>query len=70
MESLQQGSLTGSQKEEIIEQVKQQVAVANAQELLNVRSLCEINLVLVFKSFYWDFNTYILFISENDGKMF
>lgn len=36
MEALGKG-YTGAQKEEIIEAVKQQVAVANAQELLNVR---------------------------------
>ncbi|XP_012263626.1 mitochondrial import inner membrane translocase subunit Tim13-B [Athalia rosae] len=34
MESLQSGNLSMSQKDEIMEQVKQQIAVANAQELL------------------------------------
>lgn len=36
MESLggQAGSLTGPQKDELMDQVKQQIAVANAQELL------------------------------------
>lgn len=29
--------LTGAQKDELIDQVKQQIAVANAQELLTVR---------------------------------
>lgn len=29
-------SLTGSQKDELMDQVKQQIAVANAQELLTV----------------------------------
>lgn len=36
MESLGTGQLTGTQKDEIMEQVKQQLAVANAQELLTV----------------------------------
>lgn len=31
-------SLTSSQKDELMDQVKQQIAVANAQELLTVRS--------------------------------
>ncbi|XP_047001574.1 mitochondrial import inner membrane translocase subunit Tim13 [Schistocerca americana] len=34
MDSLQTGSLTGAQKDELMDQVKQQIAVANAQELL------------------------------------
>ncbi|XP_015589436.1 mitochondrial import inner membrane translocase subunit Tim13 [Cephus cinctus] len=34
MDSLQAGNLSGIQKDEIMEQVKQQIAVANAQELL------------------------------------
>ncbi|KAK6633854.1 protein translocase subunit [Polyplax serrata] len=34
MESLGGGQLTGVQKDELMEQVKQQLAVANAQELL------------------------------------
>lgn len=33
MDSLPQG-LTGAQKDELMDQVKQQIAVANAQELL------------------------------------
>lgn len=36
MESLGGGQLTGVQKDELMEQVKQQLAVANAQELLTV----------------------------------
>lgn len=35
MDSLSQG-LTGAQKDELMDQVKQQIAVANAQELLTV----------------------------------
>ena len=31
------GKLTGAQKEELMDTVKQQIAVANAQELLKVR---------------------------------
>ncbi|XP_012285694.1 mitochondrial import inner membrane translocase subunit Tim13-B [Orussus abietinus] len=34
MDLLQTTNLTGGQKEELMEQVKQQIAVANAQELL------------------------------------
>ncbi|KAG8225901.1 hypothetical protein J437_LFUL006133 [Ladona fulva] len=34
MDSLQTGSLTGAQKEELMDQLKQQIALANAQELL------------------------------------
>lgn len=37
MDSLSAGSsLTGAQKDELMDQVKQQIAVANAQELLSV----------------------------------
>lgn len=35
MDSLPSG-LTGAQKDELMDQVKQQIAVANAQELLTV----------------------------------
>lgn len=31
------GQLTGAQRDELMEQVKQQIALANAQELLTVR---------------------------------
>ncbi|XP_031828494.1 mitochondrial import inner membrane translocase subunit Tim13 [Nomia melanderi] len=34
MDSLTSGSLTSSQREELMDQIKQQIAVANAQELL------------------------------------
>jgi import inner membrane translocase subunit TIM13 len=34
--SLSSGQLSGIQKDELMEQVKQQIAVANAQELLTV----------------------------------
>ncbi|XP_046737871.1 mitochondrial import inner membrane translocase subunit Tim13 [Diprion similis] len=34
MDSLQSGNLSGIQKDELMEQVQQQIAVANAQELL------------------------------------
>ncbi|XP_064473039.1 mitochondrial import inner membrane translocase subunit Tim13-like [Ornithodoros turicata] len=34
MDSLAASKLTGSQREELMDQVKQQIAVANAQELL------------------------------------
>ena len=36
MDSLAVGNLTGSQRDELMQQVKQQIAVANAQELLTV----------------------------------
>lgn len=36
MDSLSSG-LTGAQKDELMDQVKQQIAVANAQELLTVK---------------------------------
>jgi hypothetical protein len=40
MEStLSSGQLSGLQKDELMEQVKQQIAVANAQELLTVYSI-------------------------------
>lgn len=41
MDSLSSG-LSGAQKDELMDQVKQQIAVANAQELLTVRPLFEI----------------------------
>jgi len=34
MDALVPGNLTGSQRDELMQQVKQQIAVANAQELL------------------------------------
>lgn len=36
MESLQTGSLSNIDKDELMQQVKQEIAVANAQELLTV----------------------------------
>lgn len=36
MDSLPSGSLTSKEKDDIMEQIKQQIAVANAQELLAV----------------------------------
>ncbi|CAG9134721.1 unnamed protein product [Plutella xylostella] len=38
MDSLSSGSLSGVQKEELMDQVKQQIAIANAQELLTKMS--------------------------------
>lgn len=38
MDSLSTGSLSGVQKEELMDQVKQQIAIANAQELLTKMS--------------------------------
>jgi len=57
------GQLTGAQREELIGQVKQQLAVANAQELLTVKQMLSKKLV------------YLSLISgihslENVGKMF
>ncbi|XP_057338082.1 mitochondrial import inner membrane translocase subunit Tim13 [Microplitis mediator] len=34
MESLQTGALSGAERDELMQQVKQEIAVANAQELL------------------------------------
>jgi len=36
MDTLTAGNLSGSQRDELMQQVKQQIAVANAQELLTV----------------------------------
>ena len=38
MDSSSLNSLSGAQKDELMDQVKQQIAVANAQELLTVHS--------------------------------
>lgn len=38
MDTLSTGSLSGAQKEELMDQVKQQIAIANAQELLTKMS--------------------------------
>ncbi|XP_047987653.1 mitochondrial import inner membrane translocase subunit Tim13-like [Cydia fagiglandana] len=38
MDTLSTGSLSGTQKEELMDQVKQQIAIANAQELLTKMS--------------------------------
>ena len=38
MDTLTTGSLSGAQKEELMDQVKQQIAIANAQELLTKMS--------------------------------
>lgn len=45
MDSLQASSLTGAQKDELMEQVKQEIAVANFQELLTV-SGCIISMLV------------------------
>lgn len=37
--SLSSGQLSGQQKDDLMDQVKQQIAVANAQELLTVYCL-------------------------------
>jgi import inner membrane translocase subunit TIM13 len=36
MDALTAGNLSGSQRDELMQQIKQQIAVANAQELLTV----------------------------------
>lgn len=41
MNALGNEKLTGNQKEELMDQVKQQIAVANAQELLQVSKIFE-----------------------------
>jgi hypothetical protein len=47
---LQLGNLNASQKDELMDTVKQQIAVANAQELLTVRNenYVEINFTHIF----------------------
>lgn len=53
MDSLSAGSgLTGAQKDELIDQVKQQIAVANAQELLSVRNLKPRHVISILKNIY------------------
>lgn len=42
MDALGTGNLSGSQRDELMQQVKQQIAVANAQELLTVPDMCTI----------------------------
>ena len=39
MDSARAGSLTGAEKNAVMEQVKQEIAVANVQELLSVKLL-------------------------------
>lgn len=61
MDSLSAGSgLTGAQKDELMDQVKQQIAVANAQELLSVSKS---KLCIHFVSAHF-------FVVENDRKVF
>lgn len=36
MDALTSGNMTGAQREELMQRMKQQIAVANAQELLTV----------------------------------
>lgn len=52
MDSLGSG-LTGSQKDELMDQVKQQIAVANAQELLTVSCIAKKNTLNL--KFSWNF---------------
>lgn len=40
MDSLGGGALTGAEKDEFMEKVKQEIALANFQELLTVNKLC------------------------------
>jgi hypothetical protein len=70
--SLSSAQLSGVQKDELMEQVKQQIAVANAQELLTVYHICytegnisEISFLMVVLS-----AKFKIYFSENDGKMF
>lgn len=50
MNSISANSLTGAEKSELMEQVKQQIAVANAQELLTVQ---------LYNTFLLTFTNYI-----------
>lgn len=64
MDSLSAGSgLTGAQKDELMDQVKQQIAVANAQELLSV-SYC-----LIIPGFVCINITFWNHFAENDWKV-
>lgn len=71
MDSLATGNLSGIQKDELMEQVKQQIAVANAQELLTV-----INCIISHHSDSRskdksNFNPIIVeFFTENDREVF
>lgn len=40
MDSLQTGSANSLKRDELMDQVKEQIAIANAQEILTVRSVC------------------------------
>lgn len=64
MDALASGSLTGSQRDELMQQVKQQIAVANAQELLTVS-------LYIFTNHLWltECYTFLRIFTENDGKM-
>lgn len=48
------GNLSSSQKDELIESVKQQIAIANAQELLTVRYLyCDLTGIDLARPYYF-----------------
>lgn len=51
MDSLQAGALSGVDRDELMQQVKQEIALANAQELLTV-TLHNYNIVTFFFFFY------------------
>lgn len=58
---LQLGNLSSGQKDELMDQVKQQIAVANVQELLTVHIYITANLTKHLTKVY--------FFLENDNEM-
>nr|CAD7410630.1 unnamed protein product [Timema poppensis] len=69
MDGIAAGSLSGSQKDELMDQVKQQIAVANAQELLTVSS-DSLDHVTPKISFRIAFNMFKLFFQKMTEKCF
>jgi hypothetical protein len=61
---MQLGNLNASQKDELMDTVKQQIAVANAQELLTVKLLVENFFASHFSQMF------LIKFTENDREMF
>lgn len=63
---MQLGNLSSGQKDELMDQVKQQIAVANVQELLTVIQCCrKPNPIIFIQNFFFFPN----FFTENDIQM-
>lgn len=64
-------NLSSTQKDELMEQVKQQIAIANTQEIITVRPMFTCNFILV-TSFVRNLIKlcFILYFTENNGEMF